>query len=45
MVTRQFFAAILLAVRVRHTVTVEISPSGTLATMVPKRKIKAWSQP
>ena len=36
--TRQFFAAILLAVRVRQTVTVAMRPSGTLATMIPERE-------
>ena len=35
--TRQFFEAILFAVRVRHTVTVAIRPSGTLATMIPEK--------
>lgn len=39
--TRQFFEAILLAVRVRQTVTVAIRPSGTLATMIPGRK-RLW---
>lgn len=33
--TRQFFEAILLAVSVKHTVTVASNPSGTLATMIP----------
>lgn len=33
--TRQFFDAIRLAVRVKHTVTVASKPSGTLATMMP----------
>merc|ERR1719369_2737295 len=42
--TRQAFAAILLAVRVRHTVTVARRPSGTLATMIPIRKMTASSQ-
>ena len=42
--TRQFLAAILLAVRVRHTVTVARRPSGTLATMIPMRKMTASSQ-
>merc|ERR1719264_1700121 len=42
--TRQFLAAILLAVRVRQTVTVARSPSGTFATMIPMRKITASSQ-
>merc|ERR1719308_443056 len=42
--TRQFLAAILLAVRVRQTVTVARSPSGTFATMIPIRKITASSQ-
>ena len=36
--------AILLAVRVRQTVTVARRPSGTLATMMPMRKITASSQ-
>ena len=36
--------AILLAVRVRQTVTVARSPSGTLATMMPMRKMTASSQ-
>lgn len=35
--TRQFFEAMRLAVRVRHTVTVASRPSGTLATMIPAR--------
>ena len=42
--TRQFFEAILFAVRVRHTVTVASRPSGTLATMMPIRKMTASSQ-
>ena len=42
--TRQFFEAILLAVRVRQTVTVARSPSGTFATMIPMRKMTASSQ-
>lgn len=33
--TRQFLLAILFAVRVRHTVTVAMRPSGTLATIIP----------
>merc|ERR1712115_79691 len=41
---RHCFAAILLAVRVRHTVTVARRPSGTLATMIPIRKMTASSQ-
>ena len=40
--TRQFFLAILLAVRVRVMVTVMRSPSGTLATMIPMTKMTAW---
>ena len=39
--TRQFLAAILWAVRVRQTVTVTRRPSGTLATMIPIRKMRA----
>ena len=42
--TKQFFDAILLAVSVRHTVTVAKSPSGTFATMIPIRKITASNQ-
>ena len=42
--TRQFFEAILLAVRVRQTVTVASRPSGTFATMIPMRKMTASSQ-
>ena len=42
--TRQFFEDILLAVKERHTVMVAISPSGTLATRVPMRKMTASSQ-
>merc|ERR1719483_1643818 len=42
--TRQFFLAIRLAVRVKHTVTVASRPSGTLATMIPIRKMTASSQ-
>ena len=42
--TRQFFDAILLAVRVRQTVTVARRPSGTLATMIPIKKMTASSQ-
>ena len=42
--TRQFFEAILFAVRVRQTVTVARSPSGTFATMIPIRKMTASSQ-
>jgi len=36
--TKQFLDAILLAVSVRHTVTVASRPSGTLATIIPTRK-------
>merc|ERR1719428_2224609 len=42
--TRQFLEAILLAVRVRQTVTVARRPSGTLATMIPMRKMTASNQ-
>merc|ERR550519_2013577 len=42
--TRQFLEAILLAVSVRQTVTVAKRPSGTLATMIPIRKMTASSQ-
>merc|ERR1719264_2202148 len=42
--TRQFLLAILLAVRVRQTVTVARRPSGTLATIMPIRKMTASSQ-
>jgi len=42
--TRQFFEAIRLAVRVRHTVTVARRPSGTFATMMPIKKMTASSQ-
>lgn len=35
----QFLLAILLAVSVRLTVIVAISPSGTLATMIPRRNV------
>ena len=42
--TKQFLLAILLAVKVRHTVTVARRPSGTLATMIPIRKITASNQ-
>lgn len=38
--TRQFLDAIRLAVRVRQTVTVASSPSGTLATMIPNNIAK-----
>lgn len=37
--TRQFFDAILLAVNVRHTVTVARSPSGTFATIIPEKEV------
>jgi hypothetical protein len=42
--TRQFLDAILFAVRVKQTVTVASRPSGTLATMIPIRKMTASSQ-
>ena len=42
--TRQFFEAILFAVKVKQTVTVANNPSGTLATIIPMRKITASSQ-
>ena len=42
--TKQFLLAILLAVRVRQTVTVARRPSGTLATMIPMRKMTASNQ-
>merc|ERR1711887_508739 len=42
--TKQFFFAILLAVKVKQTVTVARRPSGTLATMIPIRKITASNQ-
>jgi hypothetical protein len=42
--TRQFFEAMRLAVRVRQTVTVARRPSGTLATMIPIKKMTASSQ-
>ena len=42
--TKQFLEAILLAVKVRQTVTVARSPSGTLATMIPIKKMTASSQ-
>jgi hypothetical protein len=42
--TRQFFEAMRLAVRVRQTVTVARRPSGTFATMIPIKKMTASSQ-
>merc|ERR1712117_448631 len=42
--TKQFFEAIRLAVRVKHTVTVARRPSGTLATIIPIKKMTASSQ-
>jgi hypothetical protein len=42
--TRQFFEAILLAVKVKQTVTVANNPSGTLATIIPIRKMTASNQ-
>jgi hypothetical protein len=42
--TRQFFEAMRLAVKVRQTVTVARRPSGTLATMIPIKKMTASSQ-
>ncbi|RNA10570.1 hypothetical protein BpHYR1_026483 [Brachionus plicatilis] len=42
--TKQFFLAMRLAVKVKHTVTVASRPSGTLATMIPIKKITASSQ-
>src|SRR5699024_7092453 len=42
--TRQFLFAMRLAVSVRQTVTVASRPSGTLATMMPIRKMTASSQ-
>ncbi len=42
--TMQFLAAIFLAVRVRLTVMVANKPSGTLATMMPMRKMTASRQ-
>ena len=42
--TRQFFEAIRFAVKVRQTVTVANRPSGTLATMIPIKKMTASNQ-
>jgi hypothetical protein len=42
--TKQFFEAIRLAVRVRQTVTVAKSPSGTFATIIPIKKMTASNQ-
>lgn len=41
---KQFFLAMRLAVRVRHTVAGPSKPSGTLATMMPMRKMTASNQ-
>merc|ERR1712179_283985 len=42
--TKQFLDAILFAVNVKHTVTVARRPSGTLATIIPIKKMTASSQ-
>ena len=42
--TKQDLAAILLAVRVKQTVTVAKRPSGTFATIMPIRKTTESSQ-